>query len=203
MYFLNKYITMQVIFMKNYKKALIFACIIFISCIAFFGLSCFRDKNGCFSNTGVNGCVSYVSYKSADGKFSFMYPSSFLIERKNFLGDEILYHIDFHDKYRVLIGFMQVWNLKDSLEEFLENSKAASRLDYTYFVSKPIIIDKTFGYFWDYVVINSERKYIKGSEVFLEKHNKMYRISYFVPENLWDKRQSEIFNNIIYSLKIY
>ena len=58
------------------------------------------------------------------------------------------------------------------------------------------------GFIWDYVIFGGDGKYYKGNEVFFKKDNMMYRISYFVPENKWDKKNKEVFNKMVTSFKI-
>lgn len=143
----------------------------------------------------------FSSYKSLKGNFSFEYPSAFNIEEKDFTGGEILYHVEFSDKRQVARGFVEVWNLNQSLEKFLKNSKDTSMLTYKYFKTKKVNINGSKGYLWDYYVLSGNR-YFKGMEVFFESNKKMYRISYFVPENNWSKLQENIFRNVVDSFKI-
>ena len=145
----------------------------------------------------------FSSYKSLNGKFSFNYPSVFALNQQSFPGSDILYHIDFHDKSKLDHGFVQVWNLPYSLSEFLEQSKSTSQQSYKYFNSKPVSVNGNSGYLWDYSVLGNDGNYYKGSEVFFKKDNKMYRISYFVPEMSWNKAQSDTFWNIVNSFKTF
>ncbi|GAE89161.1 membrane-associated protein [Acetivibrio straminisolvens JCM 21531] len=50
-------------------------------------------------------------------------------------------------------------------------------------------------------MITHDNKSYKGNEVFLKKDDKMYRISYFVPERLWSKNESKLFESIVSSFK--
>lgn len=144
----------------------------------------------------------FSSFTSLEGKFSFEYPSVFSLGRQEFPGSEILYHIDFKSKTSPVNGFVQVWNLPYTLEEFLEQSKSTSQLNFTSFNSKPVFINGLSGYLWDYSFLSGSGSNIKGNEVFLQKEKKMYRISYFVPWELWTKEQEETFRKIVDSFKI-
>ncbi|MDP4183495.1 MAG: PsbP-related protein [Bacillota bacterium] len=144
---------------------------------------------------------TFSNYKSIKGKFSFDYPSIFVLNEREFSGSEILYHIEF--KSDGTNGFVQVWNLPYSLNEFLEKAKSTSQLKFEYFSSKPIKVNGLEGYFWDYSITDRNGKQIKCNEVFLQKDNKIYRISYFVPEEQWNAYQKKIFFDIVNSLKIY
>lgn len=144
----------------------------------------------------------FSSYKSAEGKFSFNYPAAFLLNPQNYEGSEILYHIGFRNKQDTAHGFVQVWNMPGSLYDFLKNSKASSQQSYKYFKSSSINVNGKPGYFWDYVVL-ANGSYIKANEVFLEEKGRMYRISYFVPENEWNNDQSNLFWNMVKSFKTF
>ncbi|MFZ5988280.1 MAG: PsbP-related protein [Bacillota bacterium] len=145
----------------------------------------------------------FSTYKSIKGQFGFSYPSAFDLNEQEFEGTEILYHVGLKDKSRPVQGFVQVWNLPYDLDEFLQKSKSMSDLKFKYFKSKAITVNNIPGFYWDYSISTHEGKSFKGSEVFLKKDEKMYRISYFVPEDLWNKSESEVFWNIVGSFKTY
>lgn len=143
----------------------------------------------------------FINYESLEGKFSFNYPSAFILQKAAFTGGDILYHIDFHDRDGFSHGFVQVWNLPGELKEFLDKSKETSSQNFKHFKTGDIMINGVKSILWDYVVL-TENGYFKGMEVFLKQDGKMYRISYFLPEDKWDEKQSEIFWNMAKSLKI-
>ncbi len=144
----------------------------------------------------------FSNFTSIEGKFSFEYPSIFSLNQQEFSGSEILYHIDFNSKQNSINGFVQVWNLPYSLEDFLTKSKSTSQLNFKYFNSNPVKVNGIEGFYWDYSFLSSSGNYFKGNEVFLQKDKRMYRISYFIPEELWTKEQEEIFKGIVYSFKV-
>lgn len=156
--------------------------------------------------TGINLCNpfsrQFTTYKSLEGNFSFKYPSAFSLNEKKFNGSDILYHIDFKNDSKKSHGFVQVWNLPFSLKKFLQNSKNTSLQNYKYFNSKNVKVNGILGYHWDYVVKGSNGLFYKGSEIFLKSNKKMYRISYFVPEQLWNDKEKIIFNKMVNSFKI-
>jgi hypothetical protein len=145
----------------------------------------------------------FSSYSSIAGNFSFIYPSVFTLNQKQFAGTDILYHIDFTDNAMGSYGFVQVWNMPYDLKVFLENSKAASQIDFEYFNFKPLSVNNLEGYLWDYAFIAKNASRLKGSEAFLKKEDRMYRISFFVPEKKWNKMQSGIFMKMVNSFKVY
>lgn len=143
----------------------------------------------------------FSNYKSLEGKFSFDYPSAFILVPQELSGAEILYHIGFHAKSDADHGFVQVWNMPGTLEEFLKNARKTSQQTYRYFKSGSIKVNGVPGYYWDYSVL-TDSGYYKGNEVFLKKEGRMYRISYFVPEADWNKNRLELFRNMVRSFKI-
>lgn len=143
----------------------------------------------------------FSNFKSLQGKFSFDYPSAFALVPQEFSGADILYHIAFHSKTDMDHGFVQVWNLPGSLDEFLKNARKTSQQTYGYFKSGSLKVNSVPGYYWDYTVL-VDGNYYKGNEVFLKKGDRMYRISYFVPSTDWNEQRSEQFWNIVKSFKI-
>ena len=155
---------------------------------------------GCFKKRAPE---KFSTYKSLTGNFSFHYPSAFIINEREFSGDEILCHVDFHDKKNVSHGFIQVWNLSIPLYKFLDKSKAVSQQNYKYLKLTYLTVDGVDGYYWDYVVLTANMGAFKGSEVFFEKKGLMYRISWFVPEKLWNGEKEKTFKQIVDSFKVH
>jgi len=159
---------------------------------------CIVKTNSGFKRTDPD---TFTNYKSLKGKFSFDYPSAFVLDEKELGGDEIIYHIDFSSKKYNSHGFIQVWNLTEPLDKFLENAKSTAYQSFEYFHTKSVTIDNEPGFYWDYLMISKDNKKYKGSEVFYKKGDKMYRISYFVPNNKWNKNQENIFWSMVNSFK--
>jgi hypothetical protein len=132
---------------------------------------------------------------------SFSFPSAFQVNEQSFVGNEILYHVDFSDRSKNIIGFVQVWNLQTKLKDFLINSKNTSPGNFKNFKMNELKINNLDGYLWDYSSVNDSNS-IKALEAFFQKDGKMYRLSYFVPEKSYNKEHEKIFMNILKSLKI-
>lgn len=144
---------------------------------------------------------NFLHFKSPEGQFEFSYPSSFILSEKDFLGSEILYHIEFQEGTTNSRGFVQVWNLPGSLSDFLQKSKASSMLNYVTFLSKAIKIHQMPGYSWEYTLLTQNNQLLKGMEVFLKKEDRMLRITYFVPMQQWNGALRNIFWKMAHSLK--
>lgn len=145
---------------------------------------------------------NFINFKSPKEGFEFSYPSIFEITQLNFPGSEILSHIDFKNRDNKLKnGFVQVWNLPYSLEEFLDNSKKNAMVDFTDFSSKKIKMNNLNGYLWEYSFNGALGKY-KALEAFFYKNSKLYRISYFMPLNEYNNDEYDMFWEIVKSFKV-
>lgn len=149
-----------------------------------------------------NNYTNFVEFKSQEEGFTFSYPSIFKLDQQSFPGSEILYHVDFQNKEdKNFYGFVQVWNMPQSLEKFLEMSKEAAMNEFTDFSSKKIKVNGLNGYFWEYSTEGADSKY-KNLEVFLQKGSKFYRITYYMPEKEYSKNDYDMFWKMVNSLKV-
>ncbi|HHX17514.1 MAG TPA: hypothetical protein GX727_01485 [Clostridium sp.] len=145
---------------------------------------------------------NFSTYQTLKGGLSFKYPSVFELKEMDFQDSEVLYHISFINKTKNIHGFIQTWNLPYELESFLKNSISLSQGNDTDVLQNPITVNNLPGFYLSYTVDTSEGQKFKASEVFLKKNNKMYRLSYFAPLDLWDKKESEIFWHMVNSFKV-
>ncbi len=178
---------MKVIYISKIRKWLVVISFVSVICLFLFPATSRTEQ--------------FIKYKSVDGKFSFDYPSAFVLEVLDFQGGEILNHIAFSDRENNVHGFVQVWYLQEDLKSFLDKSITASHNTYKYFDVINVQSDGMKGYLWDYSVA-TENGYIKGSEFFAKCGSNMYRLSYFVPEEKWDQKQMVIFEKMLKSFKI-
>ncbi|MDQ2085026.1 hypothetical protein RBH29_01060 [Herbivorax sp. ANBcel31] len=143
---------------------------------------------------------NFSTHKSLKGELTFSYPSAFELNEQDFHDSEVLYHISFKNKN--IHGFIQTWNLPYELDDFLKKSNSLSQQEYADFLKKPVTVNDIPGFYLSYTISTMEGKNIKGSEIFLKKNDKMYRISYFVPIELWDEKEAKIFWHIVDSFKV-
>ncbi|HHV97491.1 MAG TPA: hypothetical protein GXX37_13680 [Clostridiaceae bacterium] len=144
----------------------------------------------------------FSTYTSLKGKFSFKYPSAFSVIEKEFPGSEILYHIDFSDNQNVIHGLVQVWEIPYSLNDFLNNSKETSNLEFKSFKSAQVKVDDKDGYLWDYVIYSNDNNTYKALEYFFEKEGRIYRVSMFAPEAQWSKADENTFWKMVKSFEV-
>lgn len=155
-----------------------------------------------YIQTSTSSNKNFIDFKCPEEGFEFSYPSIFEISPSSFPGSEILYHIDFKNRDDISkYGFVQVWKLPYSIEEFLTNSKQNAMVDFIAFNSSKISINGLDGYLWDYSFNSTSGKH-KALEAFLFKNSKLYRISYFLPLSQYNPNEYDIFWNIVKSIKI-
>lgn len=175
------------------------------SCPAMFNISnvyARNDNSAPYLQASNSIYKDFIDFKSSEEGFEFSYPSIFEINKQNFPGSEILYHIDFQNKQeKTKRGFVQVWSLPYSLEKFLEDSKQNAMVNFINFSSRTIKVNNLEGYFWEYT-FKGDSGYYRALEVFLLKNSKLYRISYFIPEKKYNSVEYQLYWKIVESLKV-
>lgn len=147
----------------------------------------------------------FEAYNVMDNTFHFELPESWYTHEVSFAGGEILYHINFMSPDKKIHGFVQVWKLSEPLKQFIEKSRksAVGVVDFKYFNIKEIMSDNKKGYLLDYSRANPKGEYIKSYEAFIEGFsNRVYRLSFFVPEKEWKNYYKVLFDRIIHTVKI-
>lgn len=147
----------------------------------------------------------FKAYNVMDNTFYFELPDSWSANEVSIMGGEILYHMNFNSQDKKIYGFVQVWKLSEGLQQFIEKSKesAVGVVDFKYFDIKEIMSDNKRGYILNYSRANYEGGYIKAYEAFIEGYaDRVYRISFFVPEKEWKNYYKVIFDRIIHTIKI-
>jgi hypothetical protein len=144
-------------------------------------------------------------YNVMDDSFHFELPDSWNTHEVSFMGGEVLYHMNFTSQDKRIHGFVQVWKLSKPLKQFVDDSKKAAVgiVDFKYFDVKEIMADNKKGYLMEYTRANQEGEYNKAYEAFIEgPANRMYRVSFYVPEKEWRNYYKMLFDRIIQSIKI-
>lgn len=147
----------------------------------------------------------FEAYNVMDNTFHFELPDSWYTHEISFTGGEILYHMNFTSHDNRIHGFVQVWKLSEPLKQFVEKSKesAVGVVDFKYFDIKEIMSDNKNGYLLDYSRADPSGEYTKAYEAFIEGFsNKVYRLSFFVPEKEWRNYYKILFDRIIHTVKI-
>ncbi len=147
----------------------------------------------------------FEAYNVMNGSLHFELPDSWYAHEVPMLGGEVLYHLDFISQDKRIHGFVQVWKLAKPLEQLIaESEKAATGVvDFKGYNVKEIKVDGRKGYVMDYSRANQDGEYNKAYEVFIKgASNKMYRLSFFVPEKEWRNYYKLLFERIIRTVRI-
>ena len=134
-------------------------------------------------------------------EITFQYPETIRMGEIQNLGHEVTVHINFKHSNNKMIGFFQVWNLNQSLEELLNNSKKMSSLTFTEFNESKLKIQGMNAILWECVFVTKTQD-IKGVEIFIENGSEMYRFSMFVPKSDYKPVYKRIIMRMAKSLKI-
>lgn len=145
--------------------------------------------------------INYIEKDVPKKGISFKYPSAFNYTEEVFEGGEIIYHINFIGKIDDINGYIQIWNLKISLDEFLKQAKSTYSLNIYGFHEDKIIVNNLSGYKWIYKIKTAQGN-IVARQVFLEKDSKLYIISLFVPDSMNNSEYDNIFKEMVDSLQI-
>jgi hypothetical protein len=144
-------------------------------------------------------------HSALQGKFEFYLPTDWTTMEETFSGGEIIYNIFFASKDKKIHGFVQVWDIKKPLKQFIDESKQAAVgvIDFKYYRVKEVTINNNKGYLLDYSRKDNEGNYIKSYETFIEGSNgRIYRASFFVEEKNWRQNYIILFNRITRSFVI-
>ncbi|MCX7773307.1 MAG: hypothetical protein N2376_09380, partial [Clostridia bacterium] len=121
--------------------------------------------------------------------------------RPTYLGNEITQSVDFSIKTPPAIGLIQVWQLETRLDEFLENSKNYSSLNFKTFDTKKGrkgLLNYTI---WDYTFTTSDAE-IHSLEAFFDDKPYMYRISLYVKSKDYGPEVRKIFDEMVNSVSV-
>lgn len=186
------------------KKRLGVTIIIVGLMITMFGIqSIFKDSIKLTSLMQSN-IHSLKEYSALNGKVTYKLPYDWISEKRDFGGEEIIYHNDFQAKDFKVYGFVEVWNLNQDLKTFIERSKDISvkqNIIEGYKLSNVKINDKD-AYYIEYSLINSQNIKYKAFEYFIPDNNKFIRFSFFTREDNFKENMPTIFKAIVETLKI-
>lgn len=151
-----------------------------------------------------NNINPLVEYKGVKGKFEYKIPQEWETKQKDYEGDEILYHNEFKSQDLNIWGYVQVWNKKDDLKNFLIKSKVISEkqnkiLDYRIGEIKVSGYD---GYLITYTmyVPKDDTKYI-AYQYFIDNKDVFSNFSFFVKKENFKDNMVRIFQSIVKTLK--
>lgn len=150
-----------------------------------------------------NNISSLQEYEALGGKLTYKLPSEWSVKSKTFPGGEIIYHNDFQSDDYVINGFVQVWNIKNDLKDFLIKSKEASEkqnIIKNYRISD-IKVNKRDGYLVKYNMVSNGIDYT-AYEYFIKNNNQFIRFSFFVKSQNFKESFTAVFDSIVKTTNI-
>lgn len=144
-------------------------------------------------------------YVALSGKVSYKLPVGWETNEKKFPGNEIIYHNNFQSPDAVIHGFMEVWESKQDLKTFLDNSKNISKEQNTIknYKIDSIVINGKKAYLVQYLINISDNIWYKSYEYFIDGGKEFYRFSFFTRNINFKEAYGAIFESIVETLKIH
>ncbi len=131
----------------------------------------------------------------------FTYPQVVTLGRPAYLSSDITRSVDFSLEKHGAYGLIQIWQLSTSLQDFLDTSKASSRIEYLTFSSKEMK-NRGLSYTqWEYTFPNQDGNTIHALEAFFDDTPYMYRISLYVDSEGFNEEVRAIFDNMALSVR--
>lgn len=151
-----------------------------------------------------NNIKLLVDYNALNGKISYKLPEGWTTREKKLPGGEIIYHNDFQSSDAVIHGFVEVWNSKEDLKIFLENSKKISEEQNVIknYKMDSIIINGKKTYLVHYLINVTDNNWYKAYEYFIDDKDQFYRFSFFTRDVNFKEAYGAIFESIIDTFKI-
>lgn len=186
----------------NKKRLGVSIIIIGLMIIMFSIQNGFKDKMKLTTlmQSNINSLKEYTALK---GELTYKLPSEWTTTERSFGGGEIIYHNDFESKDLKIHGFVEVWNMKEDLNEFLKKSEEISKKQniISNYKLKPISINNKEWSLVEYVIQNSESLKFKSYEYFIKNNDKVFRFSFFVRDENFKENMPAIFKAIVQTLK--
>ncbi len=145
----------------------------------------------------------YFVFESENFGFSLEHPASIAFSEQKYLSSEIVYHVDFKDNTTKMNGFIQVWDIPEKLEAFLEKSLELSEIEFKTFEQLKLNIGGNEGVVWEYEAEGHGAGPYMGKEYFIESDNYIFRLSFFSKSKQWDSANLQKVQGILDSFIIY
>ncbi|WP_315116734.1 hypothetical protein [uncultured Clostridium sp.] len=185
------------------KRRLGVSVIIIGLMLTMFGMQKFFGDRINYTSLMQNNINSLKEYVIMKGEASYNLPDEWNTNEKSFGGEEIIYHNNFQSKDLKIHGFVEVWNLKEDITEFLKKSEEISKdenkiLDYKLEVIK---INNEEWYLVEYSIKNNYGSKYKCNEYFKKSNGRLIRFSFFVLEENFKENMPTLFKTIIQTFK--
>ncbi|SMC26451.1 hypothetical protein SAMN02745134_02843 [Clostridium acidisoli DSM 12555] len=191
---------MQVLIIDRKKLGVIFVVMglmIFIFCIGI-------KLDGRIRATAFiqNNLGELKEYKIEEYNTTYKLPSKWETNIESFPGNEITYHNNFKSENDGINGFVQVWNYRGSLKEFLDMSKKNSERENKVknFNIYNILINNKDAYLVKYKM-NAHGNVFYAYEYFIKQDNVFIRFAFYIREDKTNANMPSVFKAIVETMK--
>ena len=145
---------------------------------------------------------SLKEYKALNQELTYKLPAEWTTSEKAFEGNEIIYHNDFQSNDLKIHGFVEVWNMKEDLKEFLKKSEEISKIQniISNYKAKVISINNKDWYLVEYTIENFQNAKFESYEYFIKNDDRLFRFSFFVRQDNFKENMPAIFKTIVQTL---
>lgn len=146
--------------------------------------------------------IEFRDYTVKKYSFTVQLPKSTSITEEYISGEEVLFSAYLQDRKLSYWGYIQFWHIPN-LEEFLQSSKAHSRLHFRSYRSQPVRFKFYRGYKISWTAVFADGRTVMGREYFLQKNDGKHvvRISLFTDRRNLEKQLEHLGTSIVSSIK--
>lgn len=151
-----------------------------------------------------NDIKSLKQYEVPNKNIYYKLPSEWSTEEEKFSGGEIIYHNGFISNNGELHGFVQVWNLRQDLKNFFQESKKVSETQNI--ISGYKLTEKDYnrdeGYKLVYNLVSKNKNKYKAYEYYIKDKDCFIRFAFYVNEDKFKENLPTNFETIVKSYVI-
>ncbi len=134
-------------------------------------------------------------------EIQFRYPETLRLDEIQSMGLEISIHLNYQHKNNKMVGFFQVWKLKQPMKEFLTLSKKYSSMTFESFKESNFQVQEMNGVMWEYVFLSRTRD-VHGLEAFIENGKEMYRFTMYIDKEDYKPAYKKMLQQMVKSLRV-
>lgn len=143
-------------------------------------------------------------YSIPNTNINYKLPEKWSTNVEKFKGGEIVYHNNFISEDFKIYGFIQFWDYKKDLKQFLDESKDISdkeNINKDYKI-KEIKVNEYDGYLVTYTTVDKQKEEYVAYEYFIKDKEKFIRFSFFVRKDNFKANMPFIFKGLVNTLNI-
>ena len=151
-----------------------------------------------------NNIKSLKLYKVTGKNITYKLPGEWSTQQENFSGGELIYHNKFTSEKGDIHGYVDVWNLRQDLKKFLEQSKEASENQNIIngYKIEDFYYNGRDGYKVTYNMTTSSGNKYKAYEYFIRYNEIFLRFAFYTKETDFKGNMPTNFETIVKTVEI-